>query len=99
MCLWTSTDGGGEGGDTGDDIGEENGVSVDLNRWWGGGGGRDTGWHYIGEENGFSVDLSRWWGGGIQEMTLERRMVCLSLIETCRHKHVRARADSAEKSY
>ena len=29
--------GGGVRGDTGDDIGEENGVSVDLSRWWGGG--------------------------------------------------------------
>ena len=39
----------------------------------------DTGGDDIAEENGVSVDLSRGWvgGGGIQEMTLERRMVCL----------------------
>ena len=45
-------------------------MSVDLNRWWGGGGGvrGDTG-DDIGEENGLSVDLSRWWGAEIQEMT------------------------------
>ena len=38
-------------GDTGDDIGEENGVSVNLSKWLGGGG--DTG-DDIGEENGVS---------------------------------------------